>query len=230
MRMLITAIIAILGLLTVATVASADHAWSVYHWPGDNLNPTVVDRTSSPLYDVPAGVLEWADLGTRIQPEMSTGGKADIKVGESVIRSSSFLGLAGIYLDADGHITKAEVVLNTRLLVDYDPAVADLVLCQEIGHILGLDHNRDGDTGGLPDDTCMNDRVDLFDLSAVQQHVSPNDHDTDQLNAIYGHTDPISGGDDGGGGGGGCPPGNPNHPKCSGSAGQWITIHVFWAP
>ena len=74
MRTLIAAVIAALGLLTVATVASADHAWSVYHWPGDNLRPTVVDRTSSPLYDVPAGVLEWANLGAPIQPELSTGG------------------------------------------------------------------------------------------------------------------------------------------------------------
>ena len=226
MRKIIAAIIAVLGLLTVATVASADHAWSVYHWPGDNLRPTVVDKTSSPLYDVPAGVLEWADLGTPIQPEMATVGKADIKVGESVIRSSSFLGLAGIYLDDAGHITKAEVVLNTRLLVDYDPAVADLVLCQEIGHVLGLDHNRDGDSGGLPDDTCMNDKVDLFDLVAVQQHISPNGHDTDQLSAIYGHTDPVSGGDEGGPD---CSK-NPNAKKCRSGAGQWIIVHVFWAP
>ena len=223
MRTLITAIIAILGLLAVATVASADHAWSVYHWPSDNLNPTVVDKTSSSLYKVTEGVEEWANLGTAIQPEMASKGNADIKVGESVIRSSSFLGLAGVYLDDDGHITRAEIVLNTRLLVDYPQDVADHVLCQEIGHVLGLTHNRVGDSSP-GDDTCMNDQVDLFTV----QYTSPNDHDTDQLNAIYydGHTDASSGGDEGGPD---CSK-NTNAKKCRSGNGQWVTIHVFWAP
>ncbi len=227
MRTLISAIIAALGLLTVVTVASADHAWSVYHWPSDNLSPTVVDRTTSPLYDVPAGVLEWANLGTSVQPQMTTSNnKGDIKIKESVIRSTSYLGLAGVYLDGDGHITRAEVVLNTRLLVElYDPnareAVADHVLCQEIGHILGLDHNRDGDdTGGWPDNTCMNDQGHLG------EYTSPNSHDTEQLNAIYGHSDANS---DGGEGGPDCSK-NSNAKKCRSGNGQWIIVHVFWAP
>ncbi len=224
MRTMITALIAILGLLAVATVASADHSWSVYHWPGDNLNPTFGDKTTSSLYDVPAGVREWADLGTLIQPGMVTGGKADIKVGESVIRSSSFLGLAGVYLDSDGHITKAEIVLNTRLIVElYGPNsqdIADHVLCQEIGHVLGLDHNRVDDSS--PGDyTCMNDSRDTLGL-----YTSPNVHDTDQLNVIYGHTDPNSGGDEGGPD---CSK-NSNAKKCRSGDGQWVTVHVFWVP
>ena len=184
-----------------------------------------MDRTTSPLYDVPAGVLEWADLGTPIQPQMATANKkGDIKINESVIRSTSYLGLAGVYLDGDGHITRAEVVLNTRLLVElYDldarEAIADHVLCQEIGHILGLDHNRDGDdTGGWPDNTCMNDQGHLG------EYTSPNSHDTEQFEAIYGHTDAISDGDEGGPD---CSK-NSNAKKCRN--GQWITVHVFWAP
>ena len=226
MRALITAVIAALSLLTVVTVASADHAWSVYHWPSDNLSPTVVDRTTtSPLYDVPAGVREWAKLGTSIQPEMATANKkGDIKIKESVIRSTSYLGLAGVYLDGDGHITRAEIVLNTRLMVELygpDPRdIADHVLCQEIGHVLGLYHNRDGDdTGGSPDNTCMNDQGHLG------EYTSPNSHDIDQLNDIYdGHSEAISDGDEGGPD---CSK-NPNAKKCRN--GQWITVHVFWAP
>ena len=226
MRTLISAVIAALSLLTVVTVASADHAWSVYHWPSDNLSPTVVDRTSSSLYDVPAGVLEWDNLDTLIQPQMATANnKGDIKVKESVIRSTSYLGLAGVYLDGDGHITRAEIVLNTRLMVELygpDPRdIADHVLCQEIGHVLGLFHNRDGDdTGGSPDNTCMNDQGHLG------EYTSPNSHDTEQLNAIYGHSDAIG---DGGEGGPDCSK-NPNAKKCRDGNGQWIIVDVFWAP
>ncbi|MCH8815738.1 MAG: hypothetical protein IH957_11740 [Chloroflexi bacterium] len=221
-RSLIVAVVSLIGLLAIATVASADHAWSAYHFPSDNLNPTVVDKTSSSLYDVTAGVQEWAALGTPIQPQITTAKKGDITVTEAF--SPFWLGLARIFIDGD-HITKGEVKLNTKLLDDYPAGAADHVLCQEIGHVLGLNHNRDGAQGGSPDDTCMNDQVNLF----TTQYTSPNSHDTDQLNANYNHIDPSAGGDDGGGGGG-CPPGKPDHPKCSASeaSGHWVTVHVFW--
>ena len=207
-----------------ATVASADHSWNGYHFPSYNLSPAVVNDTSSSLYDVPAAVTEWAALGTGVQPTLTTASKGDITVKEAF--SPFWLGLARVFLD-DGHITKAEVKLNTRLLNNYGPAAADHVLCQELGHVLGLDHNRDGDGGGSPDDTCMNDQT------TIGSYTSPNSHDTAQLNLIYdGHDDavPDDGGDTGGGGGGPCPPGNPNHKNCQNATGRWIVVHVFPIP
>jgi hypothetical protein len=202
--------------LLVATTAFADHSWNGYHWPSDNLSPTVVDKTSSSLYDVPAGVAEWADLGTPIQPTLTTGKKGNITVSEA--SSRFWLGLARIFVE-DGHITKGEVKLNTKYLAYYEangyPGIADHVLCQEIGHVLGLDHNRDGATGGTPDDTCMNDQGHLG------EYTSPNLHDTDQLNLIYNHTDST------GGGGGGC---KGKAKKCASGNGVWITVHVFPIP
>lgn len=211
-------------LLFGATVASADHAWNNYHFPSYNLSPAVVDNTSSSLYDIEASVLEWSGLGTSIQPTLTTASKGDITVKEAF--SPFWLGLARIYVDG-GHITKAEVKLNTRLLNSYGAAAADHVLCQELGHVLGLDHNRDGATGGSPDDSCMNDQT------TIGSYTSPNSHDTDQLNLIYdGHVDidPDDGGDTGGGGGGGggnCPPRNPN---CQPATGRWIVVDVFPIP
>ncbi len=204
-------------LLTIVSAASADHSWNGYHWPSDNLSPTVVNKASSPLYDVPAGVTEWAELPTLINPTLTNANKGNITVTEAF--SPFWLGLARIFVE-DGHITKGEVKLNTRLLNSYGPVAADHVLCQEIGHVLGLDHNRT-ETG-----TCMNDQVLGFP--------TPNQHDTVQLNIIYdGHTD-ATGGDDGGGGngGGGGPPceKNPDHPKCTSGNGVWITVHVFPVP
>ncbi len=222
-KSLIVSALAIIALAIGVTVASADHAWSNYHFPSYNLSPTVVDKTSSSLYGVTAGVEEWAGLGTLIQPEMANGNKGDITVTESF--SPFWLGLARIFIDGD-HITKGEVKLNTRLLNSYGLDAADHVLCQEIGHVLGLDHNRGGAQGGSPDNSCMNDQANLGDYPA------PNSHDTDQLNIIYGdHVDVNPDGEaDTGGGGGGCPPGKPDHPKCQPSSGHWVIVHVFPIP
>ena len=223
MKSLAISALAIIALAVGATVASADHSWNNYHSPSYNLSPTVVDDTSSSLYAVPAGVAEWAALGTNIQPVMTNASKGDITVKEAF--SPFWLGQARVFLD-DGHITKAEVKLNTRLLNNYGAAAADHVLCQELGHVLGLDHNRDGSEGGSPDNTCMNDQTTLGAFPA------PNSHDTAQLNLIYdGHVD-VNPDADGGdtGGGGGCPPGNPNHRNCQNSSGYWITVHVFPIP
>jgi len=246
MMKVLAAAVALGTLLTVVTVASADHSWGAYHWPGDNLSPTVVDNTTSPLFDVAAGTVEWANLGTPIQPTLTTATEGNITVTEAV--SDTWLGLAQIYV-VDGHITQGQVKLNTELLAYYEtngyPGIADHALCQEIGHVLGLDHNRDGAIGGTPDDSCMNDQGHLGD------YTSPNSHDTDQLNLIYNHSD-TTGGDGGckggpkkcGGGGsdGGCK-GGPQ--KCGGDSsggckggpkkcplgeGFWLTVHVFTLP
>ena len=217
MKKILAAAVALAVLLTAVTVASADHSWSVYHWSSDNLSPTVVDKTTSSLYGVPAGVTEWANLSTPIQPTLTPAKKGDISVREGF--SQTWLGIATIFLDG-GHITKGEVKLNTRYLEYYEangyPGIADHVLCQELGHVLALGHNR------TETDTCMNDQEFVgADLK------SPNLHDADQLNiTIYdGHTDATGGGEEKGGGGGGCKGG----PKKCGQ-GVWITVHVFPLP
>jgi hypothetical protein len=218
--------VALAALLTVATVASADHSWSVYHWSSDNLSPTVVDRTSSDLYQVGPAVDEWAYQDealtiqrSNIQPTLTTARKGDITVREAF--SQSWLGLARIFIDENGHITKGEVKLNTQSLDYYEangyPGIADHVLCQEIGHVLGLGHNR------TQNDTCMNDQAFIGpDLT------SPNTHDTDQLNAIYNHTDAAPGGstDEGGPD---CSK-NSKAKQCRSGNGFWITVHVFPTP
>lgn len=219
MRKALVAAVTIAALLTVVTVASADHSWNGYHWPSDNLSPTVVDKTSSSAFDIPAAVAEWRDLGTPIAPQMSAGG-GDVDV---VLKrmNANWLGVARISVDSAGHIQAGRVELNQLYLNSLTFDEWDHVVCQELGHIWGLDHNFDGATGGTPDDTCMNSSLHLG------EYTSPNGHDADQLKLIYSHTDATGGGGDGGGGG--CPPGKPDHPKCTGANGVWITVHVFRA-
>ncbi len=230
MKKVLAAAVALAVLLAAVTVASADHSWNGYHWEktGDTVSPTVKNKTSSSLYDVPAGVTEWANLGTPIQPTLTDAKKGNITVSEQT--SQFWLGLARIFVE-DGHITKGEVKLNTTYLAYYEangyPGLADHVLCQELGHVLGLGHNRD-ETGSDADnnpETCMNDQEFVgLDLT------SPNFHDTQQLNLIYSHIDSAgdSTTDDGGGG----PPceKKPDHPKCTPASGVWITVDIFPLP
>jgi hypothetical protein len=56
------------------------------------------------------------------------------------------------------------------------------VICQEIGHTFGLDHQ---DESGADLNTCM-------DYSNALDNPSPNQHDYDQLATIYAHLDPFS--------------------------------------
>ena len=217
MKKLLALTIAVVAVLTLVATASADHAWNGYHWPSEKLAPTVVDKTSGPLFDVTSAVAEWRDLGTPIAPQMASSGSGDVTV---VVKrmNANWLGVARISVDGAGHIQAGKVELNRLYLNSLTFDEWDHVVCQELGHIWGLGHNFDGPSGGEPDDTCMNSSLYLGDYPA------PNIHDAEQLNAIYGHTDAVSGGGDDGDG---CPPGKPNHPKCNASAGSWITIHVF---
>lgn len=227
-----------LAILTAASIAVAmaffasasvfaDHSWGNYHWPSGN-RTLEVDNQADLEYEVGESIQDWNGLNTPIQ--MSIGGGSDVVV-RSKNMNAWYLGLAEIRVDtATGHILEGRVTLNDRYLKEgnfygYDSADRLAVLCQELGHVLGLDHTHDYD------DTCMNDRLVLTgdgeQVSPSQlAGTTPNSHDGAQLELIYGHSD--DGGEPGGGGGGnGGPPCDkkPDHPKCQGG-GVWITIDV----
>lgn len=198
-----------------------NHSWNDYHW-GD-LTPTVTDNTRAAMWSgqTELYVNHWAGLGTPIQPQMTTSKKAEVAVVEGF--SNDWLGLAQIYLQ-NGHIVKGKVSLNTTLLSDsaYAPEAAAHVLCQELGHIWGLDHNRDAL------DTCMNDcvtqptYVEWMACLNTPAGEFTNDHDTEELLSIYGHTDTVEDAGTSSPGGPDCNA-KPNHPRCGASG--WVVVH-----
>ena len=118
---------------------------------------------------------------------------------------NGWLGIAGISIDSAGHILLGYTKLNdTYFAWDFynTPAWKQSVVCQELGHNLGLDH-QDVDFNNLSLDSCMDYQN--------PPNLWGSKHDFEQLEVMYGHLDTYDSYavDDGGGGGGGCnsPPG-----------------------
>ncbi|MBI2048650.1 MAG: hypothetical protein HYT30_01860 [Parcubacteria group bacterium] len=180
-----------------ASVAQADHAWGPYHWA----------RTSNPftikLGDNVSGVWDatlaqassdWsasAVLDTTIVPgsNLRSPKTCRPKAGQGEVCNAKYgnngwLGIASIWASGD-HITQGTVKLNDTYFntPTYNtPAWRNLVTCQEVGHIFGLDHQDENFTNANLG-TCM----DYTNNPVDNQH--PNAHDYEMLETIYAHLD-----------------------------------------
>lgn len=196
LRIAVLVAIAVGGAFAALSVASANHAWSNYHWghTSNQFTLQVVNSMTSDwdttLTDVRA---DW-NQSTIVQTSAVAGdaspkARKTCKAIAGKIRSCNakygfigWIGLAQIWVNSDGHIVQAVTKMNESyfaLSAYNDNGKRHSVLCMEIGHTFALGHNDNGDTGGTPDTTCMNDQ-------AWFEH--PNSHDFDQLATIYAHT------------------------------------------
>lgn len=215
-RSLAVVVLSLATLALAATPATADHSWNGYHWAGSgNRSPVVVDKTAAndqaDKFDVAAAVTEWRALNTPMQPVMGSTGPVEVIAKKG---SAQWIGLAQVSLSG-GHIVAGRVTLNSMYYNAYTAAEWDYVVCQELGHVWGLDH-VDEIFGNADQGTCMDY------TNNMAQNNTPNGHDAEELNAIYAHADSS---------GGGSPPNckNPNKPGCQNPQGKWVTVHVFWA-
>ena len=201
MRLKVRALAATAALATVATpgTAQADHSWGGYHWArtanpftlqlGDNVNSswdgylatTSTDWSKSSVLDtviVPGG--------TSPRTCKATAGRAEVC--NAAYGFNGWLGLASISITGGNHITQGTVKLNDSYFntATYNtPAWRNMVMCQEVGHIFGLDHQDEAfDNPNLG--SCM----DYTNDPSTNQH--PNQHDYDQLESIYSHLDSTS--------------------------------------
>lgn len=177
------------------SVAGAAHSWSGYHWArtsspftlklGDNvssawdsyLGTTASDWSASTALDTVVAI-----GATKATYCKATNGR--VEVCSSKYGKTGWLGVAQIWISGS-HITKGIVKVNDTYFntVKYNtPAWRNLVMCQEVGHTLGLDHQDEiFDNPNLG--TCM----DYTNDPSTNQH--PNQHDYDELALIYGHLD-----------------------------------------
>jgi hypothetical protein len=207
--------------VTYGAVVSADHAWGTYHWARTtpSFDLTVVNSTTSDWDPfVAAAVNDWSGSGVLNLVEDPNGSTAtrdrrqcraaagEVRICNLAYGYNGWLGIAGISIDTDGHIFTGYTKLNDSYFsaAYYNtPDWKQSVTCQELGHNVGLDH-QDEDFNNVSLLSCMDYQDPPFPWA--------NDHDFDQLAAIYGHLDSYdsyagAGGDDGGSEGCKAPPG-----------------------
>jgi len=191
--------VAVAAVLAFATTpAQANHSWGNYHWArsgavqlniyssvtsdwSDNLTTANSDWNQS-QYLQNTVVNSATDTTTRSQCAMPTGA---IRVCNYTYGNTGWSGLASINTGRGknrSHITGATTKVNDTYLAGADPAMRQGVMCQEVGHDFGLDHQDENfDNPNLG--TCMDYTRDW----STNQH--PNQHDYDQLASIYSHND-----------------------------------------
>ena len=177
--------------------AEANHSWGGYHWARTS-NPftlKVVDSNTS-NWDTSRGtaMTDWSQstvLNVVLDPtgaDDSTRARKQCRMVAGKIRScnaaygfNGWLGIATINISGGVHITQATVKMNDSYLnsSSYTQTNRQHVMCQEMGHDFGLDHQ---DESGADLNTCM-------DYSNALDNPHPNQHDYDELQIIYGHND-----------------------------------------
>jgi hypothetical protein len=222
----------LLSLLAVSSLpAGANHSWEGFHW-SRSANPAKLEVVDSLAGEwdglLPAVVSDWnqssvidltttAGLDSVVDRTACLPIAGKIRVCNAKYADPTWLGLATVWLKGD-HISQATAQVNdTWFDTDLynDPNAKRHVLCQEVGHDFGLDHQ-------YTQPSCMDDTNGLFDPAFV----SPGSHDYDQLNSIYAHLDTVSGGGGGKkGGGGGGGNGRQGSGQCEGpSCGSLIRV------
>lgn len=192
-------LVALLGaaLASSGSAALADHSWGSYHWarPGNSLTLALGDNVSQ-AWDayLARASIEWNRSvlettivagGTRPKTCKPTAGR--VEVCSERYGYNGWLGIAQIWISG-GHISQAVTKLNDSYFstAKYDtPGWRNLVVCQEVGHTFGLDHqDEEFSNGNLG--TCM-DYTSNPDANPINWY--PNAHDYAQLEQIYSHSD-----------------------------------------
>lgn len=174
--------------------ARADHSWGGYHWArtsnpftlklGDNVSTAWDSYLATTSSDWSASsVLDTTVVaGASNKNCRATAGRVEIC--NSKYGNNGWLGIASVWVSGS-HITQATVKMNDTYFTkpQYNtPAWKNLVMCQEVGHAFGLDH-QDENFSNPNLGTCM----DYTNSPETNQH--PNSHDYEMLESIYAHVD-----------------------------------------
>jgi len=186
---------------SAAAIAYASHSWETYHWErtenpfslklGDNVTAAWDSYLNTASSDWSASSVLDTTVVPGSSPKCTYGILGRIEVCNRKYGFSGWLGLAQIFV-SDGHIIAGLAKLNDTYFntATYNtPAWKKLVVCQEIAHDFGLDHqdeihnnpnlgscmdytnDPDGGAGGAVNDDPSNEH--------------PNAHDYEQLETIY---------------------------------------------
>jgi len=200
------ALAALLAFAAFSPAAQANHSWNGYHWARQS-NPFTLelgDNVSS-KWDPYLGTAssDWSKstvLDTTVVPGQKnpatcrpTSGR--VEVCNYTYGANGWLGIAQIWTSGK-HIVQGTTKVNDTYFntAKYDKtAWRNLVMCQEVGHTFGLDH-QDEISNNPNLGTCMDYTNDpnggaggASPTDPSNQH--PNQHDYDELALIYSHLD-----------------------------------------
>ncbi|HXG75233.1 MAG TPA: hypothetical protein VNJ53_01555 [Gaiellaceae bacterium] len=259
MRKALTLTALAVAAVAIVGTALANHSWGSYHWTrtssevtlavGDNVSSSWDSYLNGAIADWnPSTVVELSKVSGGTSPSSCQPTAGRIEACNAAYGNTGWLGIAQIWVSG-GHITQATTKVNDTYFATatYNtPAWRALVMCQELAHDFGLDHQDENfsnaNLGSCMDYTNDPDGGAGGASSSDPSNEHPNAHDFEQLLAIYSHTD--------GSGGGGkpcrgkkCPNAHENAPplaqasRANGSVyvddlpngGRRVT-HVFWTP
>jgi hypothetical protein len=186
--------VTILALVISPMPAGATHSWDGYHW-ARTANPftvKVVDSVTARWDNrLTTAISDWSR--SSVMDVVRRAGSTDptvrrqcrplsgrVHVCNSTYGSTGWLGVAQVWVYGE-HIAQATTKLNDSYLASthYNGTNRQHVICQEIGHTWGLDHQS---TSGADLNTCM-------DYSRNLDNPHPNGHDYRELETIYSHSD-----------------------------------------
>ena len=193
------------GIFAFAAVTSANNSWGKYHWNkstddtlasplelGDNLNTPAWDASlDSASTDWNLSVLKNQVVAGSSNANCDpTSGRVEICNAE--YGNNGWLGIAYIWATRgkSNHITQGVVKVNDTYFntAPYNtPAWRNMVMCQEIGHEFGLDH-QDTNFSNTNLGTCMDYTNDPDGtLNGQADNQQPDQHDYDEMTDIYEH-------------------------------------------
>ncbi|MEO8056268.1 MAG: hypothetical protein ABI768_14005 [Acidobacteriota bacterium] len=189
----------VLGIPAVASAQSREalnNSWGGYHWARTTNSFTVKlqeNLTSDWTGYLTTASSDWSQsavLDTTIVAGSTSSNarrKCSMVAGRVVVCNTAYgrngwLGLASINITGGTHITQGSVKVNDSYTMNTAEKLH--VMCQEVGHTFGLDHQS---TSGASLNTCMDYYSNTSNSDTVSTH--PNTHDYEELGIIYSHLD-----------------------------------------
>lgn len=206
-RLVFLAVLSVTLFLTAFAInASASHSWGGYHWArtsnpftlklGDNLSSAWDPYLTTTSTNWSAStILDTTIVPGLTNPRNCRATKGRVEVCNSKYGNNGWLGIAQIWI-SDSHIVQGVTKVNDTYFNQgqYNtPAWKNLVMCQEVGHTFGLDH-QDVNFTNSNLGTCMDYTnapaggvLNGFDYGPSNEY--PNAHDYEELGIIYAHLD-----------------------------------------
>jgi hypothetical protein len=185
-----------------AAVSHANHSWGGYHW-ARTANPFTLkvgnNLTSNWQTQFDTALADWSSSSVMNLTEVAgTAGRnckmvaGTVQVCNRTYGNNGWLGLASINITGGTHITQGSAKMNdTYFNTSFynNPNEKLHVMCQEVGHTFGLDHQS---TDGSSLNTCMDYFSNTGSNANSTLSTHPNKHDYDELVTIYTHLDSFT--------------------------------------